>query len=177
MADKISNKEFEESLLAGSQPTGASSGSKKVLLDLLHERFGADDLVKIKNFTGTKTGWVYSDKKGVKIEQPNEFTRRVWQGAQKARVLEAGKTVIVPGWEAYIALVRFYKQWVQESGDTPMMSSPTKQAEFVEKACLGVIDPNDLGVEAPVAEATKDEIKAEVDKDLGLAKGDEKKKA
>lgn len=167
MANDI--KDFEAQLLAGSTPS-TSDGSKKLMVDLLHERFGADDLVKIKNFTKKRTGWVYSDHKTLKIEQPNEFTRRVWQGVQKTRVLEPGQTVIVPGWEAYVGLVRFYKQYIAEeySGKMGvMMNSPKEQSDFVDKAFMGVYDPNE-------PEEEKD-VKKEVEKDLGLV--DEKPKA
>lgn len=163
------NKDFEAALLAGSTPSSAD-GSKKLMVDILHDKFGADDLVKIKNFTKNKTGWVYSDQKSLKIEQPNEFTRRVWQGKQKVRVLEPGKTVIVPGWEAYVGLVRFYKQYVSETYPNEfgvMLNSPKAQEDFIEKAYLGVYDPNET-------EEVKD-VKAEVESDLGLV--DEKPKA
>lgn len=166
----MDNKDFEAQLLSGSTPTSAD-GSKKMMVDLLHEKFGADDLVKIKNFTKRKTGWVYSDHKTLKIEQPNEFTRRVWQGQQKVRVLEAGKTIVVPGWEAYVGLVRFYKQYIAEEHSGKMgvmMNSPQDQAEFIEKAFVGVYDPNE-------PEETKD-VKKEVEDDLGLVKKDDKPK-
>lgn len=170
-----SNKDFEASLLAGSTPS-SSDGSKKLMVDLLHDKFGADALVKIKNFTKNKTGWVYSDRTPVenggtfRIEQPNEFTRRVWQGEQKVRVLEPGKTVIVPGWEAYVGLVRFYKQYIAETYPKDFgvkMNSPKDQEEFVSKAFMGVYDPNE-------PEKVKD-VKAEVENDLGLL--DEKPKS
>lgn len=162
------NKDFEAQLLSGSTPSSAD-GSKKLMVDLLHEKFGADDLVKIKNFTKNKTGWVYSDQKSLKVEQPNEFTRRVWQGKQKVRVLEAGKTVIVPGWEAYVGLVRFYKQYVSEEYPNDfgvMLNSPKAQEDFINKAFLGVYDPNEP--------EEKVDVKAEVESDLGLV--DEKPK-
>lgn len=172
----MDNKDFEAQLLSGSTPTSAD-GSKKMMVDLLHEKFGADALVKIKNFTKRKTGWVYSDRTPVenggtfRIEQPNEFTRRVWQGQQKVRVLEAGKTIVVPGWEAYVGLVRFYKQYIAEEHSGKMgvmMNSPQAQAEFIEKAFMGVYDPNE-------PEETKD-VKKEVEDDLGLVKKDDKSK-
>jgi hypothetical protein len=168
----MDNEDFRAQLLAGS--TGSSSdGSKKLMVDLLHDKFGADELVKIKNFTKRKTGWVYSDHKTLRIEQPNEFTRRVWQGEQKVRVLEPGQTVIVPGWEAYVGLVRFYKQYVAEEHSDKlgvMMNSPRDQEEFVAKAFLGVYDPNE-------PEQKGQDVKKEVEDDLGLVKKDEKPKA
>lgn len=163
------NKDFEAQLLAGSTPT-TGDGSKKLMVDLLHDKFGADELVKIKNFTKRKTGWVYSDQKSLKVEQPNEFTRRVWQGEQKVRVLEPGKTVIIPGWEAYVGLVRFYKQYIADEFPNEFavkMNSPKDQNDFVNKAFLGVYDPNEP--------EEKVDVKAEVENDLGLV--DEKPKA
>lgn len=171
----MDNKDFEAQLLAGSTPT-TGDGSKKLMVDLLHDKFGADELIKIKNFTKRKTGWVYSDRTPVesggtfRIEQPNEFTRRVWQGAQKVRVLEPGKTVIVPGWEAYVGLVRFYKQYIAEEFPNEFavkMNSPKDQNDFISKAYLGVYDPNEP--------EEKVDVKKEVEKDLGLV--DEKPKA
>lgn len=165
----MNDKDFEAQLLAGSTPT-SGDGSKKLMVDLLHDKFGADDLVKIKNFTKKKTGWVYSDQKSLKVEQPNEFTRRVWQGEQKVRVLEPGKTVIVPGWEAYVGLVRFYKQYIAENFSEKvgvMMNSPKDQVDFVNQAFVGVYDPNEP--------EEKVDVKKEVEKDLGLV--DEKPKA
>ena len=164
------NKDFEAQLLAGSTPSTAD-GSKKLMVDLLHDKFGADDLVKIKNFTKRKTGWVYSDQRTLKVEQPNEFTRRVWQGKQKVRVLEPGQVVIVPGWEAYIGLVRFFKQYVSEefSGKmSVMMNSPQAQSEFIEKAYMGLYDPNEPEV--------KVDAKKEVENDLGLVDAKDKPK-
>lgn len=167
-------KDFEAQLLAGSTPT-TGDGSKKLMVDLLHDKFGADALVKIKNFTKKKTGWVYSDRTPVesggtfRVEQPNEFTRRVWQGKQKVRVLEPGKTVIVPGWEAYVGLVRFYKQYIADEFPNEFavrMNSPKDQNDFISKAFLGVYDPNEP--------EEKVDVKAEVENDLGLV--DEKPK-
>jgi hypothetical protein len=155
-------KNFEEQLLAGSNAT-AADGSKKLMVDLLHDKFGADDLVKIKNFTKRKTGWVYSDQRTLRVEQPNEFTRRVWQGQQKVRVLEPGQTVIVPGWEAYVGMVRFYKQYIAEefSGKMGvMMNSPVEQQKFIEQAFAGIYDPNEP--------EEKVDVKKEVESDLGL---------
>lgn len=186
----MNNDNFEAELLSSSGAGAISSdGSKKLMVDLLHEKFGADALVKIKNFTSRKTGWVYSDRTPVenggtfRIEQPNEFTRRVWQGKQKVRILEPGKTVIVPGWEAYVGLVRFFKQYVAEeySGKMGvMMNSPQAQMDFISKAFVGIYDPNEAEVESDTkAEVEKDikkvDAKKEVEDDLGLV--NEKPKA
>lgn len=159
MIDKAS---LEQELLAGSSASNAD-GSKKLMVDLLHERFDADDLVKIHNFTSRNTGWVYSDRRGLRIEQPNEFTRRVYQGEQKVRVLGPGETVVIPGWEAYVALVRFFKQYCSEEFSDALgvhMNSPKDQNEFIDKAFIGIYDPNE--VEEPKS------VKEEVESDLGL---------
>ena len=166
----LNNLNFEEQLLAGSNAT-AADGSKKLMVDLLHDKFGADDLVKVKNFTKRKTGWVYSDQRTLRVEQPNEFTRRVWQGQQKVRVLEPGQTVIVPGWEAYVGMVRFYKQYIAEefSGKMGvMMNSPVEQQKFIDQAFAGIYDPNEP--------EEKVDVKKEVENDLGLVNAKPKAK-
>ena len=166
----LDNLNFEEQLLAGSNAT-AADGSKKLMVDLLHDKFGADDLVKVKNFTKRKTGWVYSDQRTLRVEQPNEFTRRVWQGQQKVRVLEPGQTVIVPGWEAYVGMVRFYKQYIAEefSGKMGvMMNSPVEQQKFIDQAFAGIYDPNEP--------EEKVDVKKEVENDLGLVNAKPKAK-
>lgn len=163
----MSSDNFEEQLLNSSSAYPSEDGSKQSMIDIIRKKFNADDLVKIKNFTKEKAGWVYSDKKTTIIEQPNEFTRRVWQGQQKVRVLKPNQTVIVPGWEAYVGLVRFYKQWVQsENSDkvNVMMNSPLSQNQFLEKAFVGIYDPNSI-------EEPEEDVKAEVEKDLGLKDG------
>lgn len=165
-------EKLQEQLQAsiGNSASGPDAGSKKLLIDLLFDKFGADDLVKIKNFMKNPTGWVYSDRKPAeqggtfRIEQPNEFTRRVWQGVQKTRVVKAGDTVVVPGWEAYIGLARFFQQYIEETypGELSIrMNSPLEQEKFIEKAFAGNYDPNEPEV--------KPDPKAEVEDDLGLA--------
>ena len=163
-------KALEERLRAEMSPAPVANGSKKLLIDQLYDSFGADDLVKIKNFTSKPIGWVYADRRETRVEQVNEFTRRVYQGGQKIRTLEAGKTIIVPGWEAYVGLQTFFAQYVQDEypGELAVrMNSPEEQAKFIRKAFIGVYDPNE-------PEEVKD-VKAEVENDLGLV--DEKPKA
>lgn len=174
MDNNLSNKELEAQLLASAKGQAVASDGSKLLLDKMHDLFDADDLVKIKNFTNHKIGWVYCDRKLTRIEQPNEFTRRVWQGDQKARVLDAGKTIIIPGWEAYVALNRFYEDWaINDKGDDrgTYVLSPSMQTEFLDKAFAGVQDINDLNAEPEVVD-----VKKEVEDDLGLSDGKEAKK-
>lgn len=174
MDNNLSNKELEAQLLASAKGQIVANDGSKLLIDRMHDLFDADDLVKVKNFTDHKIGWVYCDKRTTRVEQPNEFTRRVWQGEQKARVVDAGKSVIIPGWEAYVALNRFYQDWCYES--YPGMSgsyvlSATLQSAFLDKAFGGVQDINDLNNEPVV------DVKKEVEDDLGLTDGKEVKQS
>lgn len=170
MDNNVSNKEFEAQLLAQAQGQTVANDGAKLLTDRLHDLFGADDLVKVNNFTKRIIGWVYCDKKGTHIEQPNEFTRRVTQGKQKARSLNPGKSIVIPGWEAFVALNRFYEDWaVNEKADSKVsyVLSGVMQQEFLAKAFGGVVDINDLNAEPVV------DVKKEVEDDLGLADGKE----
>lgn len=169
MDNNLSNEQLAAQLLASAKGQVIANDGSKLLLDRMHDMFDADDLVKIKNFTNRKIGWVYCDKKSTRIEQPNEFTRRVWQGEQKARVIDAGKSVIIPGWEAYVALNRFYEDWavndMHDERGAHVLSS-TMQAEFLDKAFGGVQDINNLNAEPEVVD-----VKKEVEDDLGLSDG------
>lgn len=173
MNDNLSNQELEAQLLASAKGQVIANDGSKLLIDRMHDLFDADDIVKVKNFTNHKVGWVYCDRRTTRIEQPNEFTRRVWQGEQKARVVDAGKSIIIPGWEAYVALNRFYQEWCNE--EYPEMAgsyvlSASLQTEFLDKAYLGIQDINDLNSEPVV------DVKKEVEDDLGLSDGKEAEK-
>lgn len=171
MDNNVSNKEFEAQLLAQAQGQTVANDGAKLLVDRLHDLFGADDLVKVKNFTKRIIGWVYCDKAGTRVEQPNEFTRRVWQGQQKARSVNPGKSIIIPGWEAFVALNRFYEDWaVHEKANSKVsyVLSGIMQEEFLSQAFGGKVDINDLNSEPVV------DVKKEVEDDLGLTDGKEK---
>lgn len=170
MDNNVSNKEFEAQLLAQAQGQTVANDGAKLLTDRLHDLFGADDLVKVNNFTKRIIGWVYCDKTGTHVEQPNEFTRRVTQGPQKARSINPGKSIIVPGWEAFVAFNRFYEDWAtHEKADSKVsyVLSGTMQEEFLNKAFGGKVDINDLNAEPVV------DVKKEVEDDLGLTDGKE----
>lgn len=171
--DNLTNEQLAAQALAAAQGQVIANDGSKLLIDRMHDLFDADDLVKIKNFTDRKIVWVYCDKKTTRIEQPNEFTRRVWQGEQKARVLEPGKSVVIPGWEAYVALSRFYEDWaIKDENDErgAHVLSGTMQQEFLGKAYLGIYDVNSIE-EEPV------DVKKEVEDDLGLSDGKETKQS
>lgn len=170
MDNNVSNKDFEAQLLAQAQGQAVANDGAKLLTDRLHDLFGADDLVKVNNFTKRIIGWVYCDKTGTHVEQPNEFTRRVTQGPQKARSINPGKSIIVPGWEAFVAFNRFYEDWAtHEKADSKVsyVLSGVMQQEFLDKAFGGIVDINDLNAEPVV------DVKKEVEDDLGLTDGKE----
>lgn len=171
--ENLSAKELEAQLLNQARGNIVANDGAKLLTDRLHDLFGADDLVKIKNFTKRNIGWVYCDKTQTRVEQPNEFTRRVWQGEQKARVVQPGKSIIIPGWEAFVALNRFYEDWAtHEKADSKVsyVLSGTMQEEFLSLAYGGKVDINDLNAEPVV------DVKKEVEDDLGLSDGKEAEK-
>lgn len=171
MDNNVSNKDFEAQLLAQAQGQAVANDGAKLLTDRLHDLFGADDLVKVNNFTKRIIGWVYCDKTGTHVEQPNEFTRRVTQGPQKARSINPGKSIIIPGWEAFVAFNRFYEDWAtNEKADSKVsyVLSGVMQQEFLDKAFGGIVDINDLNAEPVV------DVKKEVEDDLGLTDGKEK---
>lgn len=168
--ENLTAKELEAQLLNQAKGNIVANDGAKLLTDRLHDLFGADDLVKIKNFTKRNIGWVYCDKTKTRIEQPNEFTRRVYQGEQKARVVEPGKSIIIPGWEAFVALNRFYEDWAtHEKADSKVsyVLSGVMQEEFLNQAYGGKVDINDLNAEPVV------DVKKEVEDDLGLSDGKE----
>lgn len=170
MDNNVSNKEFEAQLLAQAQGQTVANDGAKLLTDRLHDLFGADDLVKVNNFTKRIIGWIYCDKTGTHVEQPNEFTRRVTQGPQKARSINPGKSIIIPGWEAFVAFNRFYEDWAtNEKADSKVsyVLSGVMQQEFLDKAFGGIVDINDLNAEPVV------DVKKEVEDDLGLTDGKE----
>lgn len=171
--ENLSAKELEAQLLNQAKGNIVANDGAKLLTDRLHDLFGADDLVKIKNFTKRNIGWVYCDKTQTRVEQPNEFTRRVWQGEQKARVVQPGKSIIIPGWEAFVALNRFYEDWAtHEKADSKVsyVLSGVMQEEFLSLAYGGKVDINDLNAEPVV------DVKKEVEDDLGLSDGKEAEK-
>ena len=169
----MSAKELTAEELLNQELGGMENGAGSARLSLrerLQGMFRGDDLVKVKNFTSYSVGWVYSDPKDVDYEQPDKVTRRlvgVGKDYQKARVLKPGETKIVPGWEAYVGLVRFFKDYIQhEYKDKALqgaINSYEEQTKFINKAYLGTYDPNEN--EEIVEKKT---AKEELDEDLGL---------
>lgn len=163
--------ELAQELLAGTSPALATDvnaqGSRKNLLDTLHEMFRPTAMVVIKNFTDFDTGWVYSNPDELVIEQPDKYTRRNYPGKPHARVLRTGDKIVVQGWEAYIGLVRFFKQYAQIKGKpniSAFMNSQAEHRKFLEKAYGGIFDPNN-------GMAEEVDARTALENDLGLTSG------
>lgn len=165
------DEELAQELLAGTSPAMATDvnaqGSRKNLLDTLHEMFRPTAMVIVKNFTDFDTGWVYSDPNDLVTEQPDKYTRRDYPGQPRARVLRAGAQIVVQGWEAYIGLTRFFKQYAQLKGGkniSAFMNSQAEHRKFLAKAYGGIFDPNN-GLEDEV------DARTALENDLGLTDG------
>ena len=164
-----------EELLAGS--VGAS-GAAKTMREFVSDYFTGSDLVTITNPMSYDTGWVFADPKNERIEQPDKSTRRVYHAERQAKVLKPGQSITIPGWQAYIALDRMWKDYAQRehAGDVGVtLSSPVAMAAFVDKAYMGIFDPNEqrpvkkpivAAAAAPVADI--DPLAAAGDDELGF---------
>ena len=167
-----------QALLDGSSPepntVNAGAGGRMTIDESLHQYFAPTDLVTIKNPFNFDTGWVYSDPKDIRIEQPSPETRRVYgigRKYQKTRILHAGESVVVQGWEGYVGLTRFFKQWVQMeyTGErlSGAMNSPLVFQKFMDKVYDGIFDPN---ASNKVVDSD-DAARVALENDLGLTDG------
>ena len=176
--DPAKDAELAQALLDGSSPepntVNAGAGGRMTIDESLHTYFAPTDLVTIKNPFDFDTGWVYSDPKDIQIEQPSPETRRVYgigRKFQKTRILHAGESVVVQGWEAYVGLTRFFKQWVQMeyTGErlSGAMNNPLVFKSFMDKTFDGIFDPNASNkvVDSDAA------ARAALENDLGLTDG------
>lgn len=174
MSNELTAEQLLQQQLNGN---GSSDGVRRLFIERLHSKFRGDDIVTIKNPFDFDTGWVYADPRDMTITQPDKVTQRIegiGPGFQKARVLKAGKSIRIPGWEGYIAIDRFFKDWCQRTHQNSIaasMNSEPLQDEFFSKVYGGVYDPNaDEVVEEKVA------AKKELEEDLGLSENPEAKK-
>ena len=176
--DPAKDAELAQALLDGSSPepntVNAGAGGRMTIDESLHKYFAPTDLVTIKNPFNFDTGWVYSDPKDIQIEQPSPETRRVYgigRKFQKTRILHAGESVVVQGWEAYVGLTRFFKQWVQMeyTGErlSGAMNNPLVFKSFMDKTFDGIFDPN---ASNNVVDSNED-ARAALENDLGLTDG------
>ena len=137
-----------EQLLRGAEiapAAGVSMGEK------LHDMFRRNDLVRIKNIDDKPSGYVFVNPDDELVERPDRATRRVTPGKPQAVVLQSGETKVVPGWQAYIALDRMWKEYAQRrsSAERNMISDDAERDVFLDKSFLGVFDPNAVNEARP----------------------------
>lgn len=169
--DAAADAELTEQLLSGSTPSAnianGGAGGRMTIDELLHTYFAPTDLVTVKNPFDFDTGWVYSDPKDITIEQPSPETRRVYgigREFAKTRILHAGESVVLQGWEAYVGLTRFFKQWAQTTYGAGDMNNPARFSEFMNKAYGGIYDPN--ATNRPIQ--SEETARQALENDLGL---------
>lgn len=179
-ANTASDDELKAQLLAGSAPaanvSNGGAGGRMTLDEELHTYFAPTDLVRVKNPFDFDTGWVYSDPKDIVVEQPSPETRRVYgigvdpktgRNYQKTRILHAGEELVLQGWEAYVALTRFFKQWAQIKYAPGDINNMVRFHEFMDKVYCSVYDPN--AGNKPTA--TEETARQALENDLGLTNG------
>ena len=159
---------LREQLLSGSSPelnnSNGGAGGRMTIAEI------KSDPILSKNPFDFNTGWVYSDPKDIRVEQPSAETRRIYgvgREFQKTRILHAGESVVLQGWEAYIGLTRFFKQWAQITRDPQAMNNMVYFREFMTKVYDGIYDPN---ARNKVVE-TDEDARAALENDLGLTDG------
>lgn len=178
-AQNASDEALRQSLLEGSSPepnnVNAGAGGRMTIDEMLHTYFEPTDLVTVTNPFDFDTGWVYADPKDIRIEQPSPETRRVYgigREYQKTRLLHAGESVVLQGWEAYVGLTRFFKQWVQLTYTAEQLSGAMNSQvvfnKFMGLVYKGIFDPN-AGHNTPVE--SEDVARAALENDLGLTDG------
>lgn len=163
--------ELLESSIGEANVIAGGAGGRLTIREALMGYFSPTDLVTIKNPFSFHTGWVYSDPKDVRVEQPSAETRRVYgigREFAKTRVLRAGQDIVIPGWEAYVGLTRFFKQWCQEKykGNIAVaINNPATFRQFMKLVYGGKFDPN----AGKNTEISNDEAaRAALERDLGL---------
>jgi len=135
---------------------GVSTDSK-TFREILHDEFKGTSLVTIKNILDVDFGYVYTDPEEENVEQPDTATKRVYFGEPKARVLKADEKVTIQGWEAYIALGKMWKEFAIAGGNFGVtITSNQAMREFIEKAYLGIFDPNNVATAPSAPAKTKD---------------------
>lgn len=150
--DKSNNATETDSLedqldgeLSGSIREGAVTSSKSIR-EILRDMFEPSDYVKLHNPFKYPMGWVYATpEKQPKPEQVSTTTKRVYHGVQDKRILKPGDSIAVLGGEAYVAIERMYKRYVQLEGNIITMFNNTESIyEFISKVYLGKIDVAEL---------------------------------
>ena len=172
--DAAADAIMREQLLAGSSPdlntVNGGAGGRMTIDEMLHSYFAPTDMVTVKNPFDFDTGWVYADPKDLRIEQPSAETRRVYgigREFQKTRLLHAGESLVLQGWEAYIGLTRFFKQWVMQKYNPQSINDMQLFQKFMSMVYGGIFDPNAQN------NNVVDDVSAReaLENDLGLADG------
>lgn len=122
---------------------GGEHATSKSIREVLRDMFDPTDYVKLKNFLDYPIGWVYTNPKDEKVEQPSASVRRVTFGQPKSRILKPGEVCVVMGGEAYVAIPRVFKQYAQQNGGLSMSSSMPLMEEFISRMYLGKFDASD----------------------------------
>lgn len=139
---------IEQELESQLSQSGVKTGSKR-FLDMLHDLFEPEDDVVIYNPFNKKIGWIYSRK--TTIQQIDRETQRAYHEKPQIRTLEPKTQVVIRGWEAYIALTRTWKQYVQEkfAGENmaAKMKSVAEKNAFIDMVYKGKFDPNSVEAE------------------------------
>lgn len=161
---------------------GGEHKTSKSIREVLRDMFDPTDYVKLKNFLDYPIGWVYTNPKDEKVEQPSASVRRVTFGQPKSRILKPGEVCVVMGGEAYVAIPRVFKQYAQQNGGLSKMSnSMPLMEEFISSMYLGKFDASDAmqvidSGDEPVKKTKKSTKKAvdvpmpdDVDNPLGFA--------
>lgn len=149
--------------------------TSKNMREVLRDMFKPNDYVKIKNHLPYPVGWVYTNPEDEVIEQPSAATRRVTFGEPKSRILKSGQSVVVRGGEAYVALVRMFKQYAQVEGKYAQLSNNMPAIEsFIGKAYQGLFTADDAMHVIDDEKAPKAQQEYEsVDDQLGFKDEDE----
>lgn len=146
-----------EQMLAQAEISPISSMS---MGEKLHGLFRRSDLVRIKNIDDKPSGYIFVNPDDEVAEQPNPATRRVTPGKPQAVVLQPGEVKVIPGWQAYIALDRMWKEYAQRrsNAERNMISDDAARDVFLDKSFLGVFDPNAVNEARPVTSDTPETV-------------------
>ena len=136
--------DLEASLLQGARGV---QNSTENMLERLSKTFKPIDLVTIRNVLPEPFGWVYTDPSETVITQPDSATRRVEYGKPRVSSLDVDGTKTIPGWQAYIALERMWKAYAQLDIEkiSFVLTSSQEMDAFLDKAFVGVFDPDSVG--------------------------------
>jgi hypothetical protein len=152
MAENTSNTDQSDNLEdtltqdLDSSTRGTEVASSQSMREILRGMFEPSDYVKLTNPFKYSMGWVYANPaKQPKSEQTSGAGKRVYHGVQDKKVLNPGESTAVTGGEAYVAIERMYKRYVQIDGDVVIMfNNPEFMREFIPRVYKGKVDVAEL---------------------------------